>query len=286
MANSQSGESMLTRSMRVIEAFTGESEPLTVTEVANRADLPVTTAHRIVGELVDLRVLTRDAERKVRLGTRLWEISQHASHEMRLRKTALPVMERLQSAVQSHVQLAVISHGQVLYLERLSRPGSVKNIAHPASRIDAHLCSPGLVLLAWAPPAVQMRAMSTDFDPPTPTAIKSGNELRARLAETRRQRFAVSNGMLISTSKGVAVPIVADGRSVVAALSIVIPVEQDHTPLVPLLLRASKAISSQLGTQFVTDESVWMTQSLEAGQHLAEHAVDQVKGRIVLGSFD
>lgn len=278
MANSPSGESLMGRAVRVIETFSEDESILTVSEIAKRAELPITTAHRIVNELVDLRILARDTERKIRLGTRLWEISQRASYEMRLRTTALPVMQHLQSIVKSHVQLAVISHGQVLYLERLSMPGAVKNTAHPASRIEAHFCSPGLILLAYAPPEVQLHAFEGEFVRNTPTSIRNGDELRSRLAEARKQRFAVSNGMLVPTSKGVAVPIVAEGQRVVAALSVVIPLDSDHQQMVPIMMRASQAISAALGSDYVSDDSAWITQSLEAGQEMADAASGRRKG--------
>lgn len=257
MANSPSGESVISRAMRVVDAFGAEDTLLGVSEIAERADLPLATAHRIVSELVEERVLERDSHRKIRMGTRLWEISQRASREMSLRMAALPVMEDLQALVKSHVQLAVISGGQVLYLERLSRRNAVVNLADPASRIQPYLCSAGLVLLAYAPRDTQAKAAEGPFITRTSRSIRSGEELRAIIAASRQQGYAVAYGLMQPTAKGVAVPLFGQGGRIVAALSVVIPLEADHVPIVPAMQAAARIISRDLEEHHVREDDVW-----------------------------
>ncbi|QGF23825.1 IclR family transcriptional regulator [Raineyella fluvialis] len=258
MANSASGESVISRAMRVIEAFTAGSTVLGVSEVAQRTGLPLATAHRIVAELEAERVLERDSQRKIRMGTRLWEISQRSSREMSLRMAALPVMHDLQALVKSHVQLAVISDGEVLYLERLSRRNAVVNLAHPASRIPPYLCSSGLALLAEAPREVQSRVTDGPLTVSTDHSIRTGDQLRAILAEARRRGFAVSYGYIQPTAKGIAVPVRdPDGRTV-AALSVVVPLEVDHLPIIPAMITASRLITEGLAPHhYTSDDDPW-----------------------------
>ena len=45
MANSSAGESVITRAVRVIDAFGPGDSSLGVSEIARRADLPLATAH-------------------------------------------------------------------------------------------------------------------------------------------------------------------------------------------------------------------------------------------------
>lgn len=257
MANSRSGESVLTRVMRVIEAFSESSPMLSVSEISQRADLPIATTHRIVGDLVAERVLVRDAQRKIALGTRLWEISQRSSHEMSLRTAALPVMTDLQSVVQSHVQLAVVNNGQVLYLERLSRPRAVGNLAHPASRLPLYLCSSGLVLLAHAPREVQEKVISEPLIRKSTESIRTGEELRTVLATTRQRGYSVADRLIQPISKGVAVPIFGEGGRVVAALSVVLPTEDDHRPVLPAMQTSARIISRLLTDRTEEPHNVW-----------------------------
>jgi DNA-binding IclR family transcriptional regulator len=62
MARSASGESVLTRAVRVLDACTAVNPSLTVGEIVWRADLPTTTTYRLVNKLIGLGVLERDRD--------------------------------------------------------------------------------------------------------------------------------------------------------------------------------------------------------------------------------
>ena len=51
MANSGSGDSVVDRVVRLLEAFPEGSDALQLSELADRAGLPLTTAHRLVRHL-------------------------------------------------------------------------------------------------------------------------------------------------------------------------------------------------------------------------------------------
>lgn len=127
--------------------------------IARRARLPTATAHRLVAELTDLRYLERDPTRRVRLGTRLWELASRGSRTLELRQAAMSFMENLQTVVRQHTQLAVLNDSEALYLERLSARYAVVNITRIAGRLPLHACSSGLVLLAHARAALQERIL-------------------------------------------------------------------------------------------------------------------------------
>ena len=68
------GESVLSRAVRIFEAFTPDEPALTVSEISRRTGLHLATASRLVAELVSHGFLARDADRRVRIGVRLWEL--------------------------------------------------------------------------------------------------------------------------------------------------------------------------------------------------------------------
>jgi DNA-binding IclR family transcriptional regulator len=109
VARSSSGESVLERVVRILEAFTPEERALTVGEVSRRAGLPAATGSRMVADLVEQGLLRRDGDRRVRVGTRLWELASRASPTLSLRELAMPVLEELLRAVGHHAQLGVLA---------------------------------------------------------------------------------------------------------------------------------------------------------------------------------
>jgi DNA-binding IclR family transcriptional regulator len=144
-------ESVLSRAARILEAFSQDEPALTVSEIARRSGLHVATASRLVAELVAHGFLSRDDDRQVRIGVRLWELVTRASPTLSLRDTAMPFMEGVHDVVGHHVQLGVRDGDDVLFLERLSAPSAVINYTRVAGRLPLHASSSGLVLLAHGP---------------------------------------------------------------------------------------------------------------------------------------
>ncbi|MET7846501.1 IclR family transcriptional regulator [Streptomyces sp. NPDC005356] len=248
MARSDSGESVLTRAMRILRLFTAAAPVLTISEIARRADLPVATAHRLVAELVELGALDRTEAKGVRMGVQMWELASRSSHTLDLRQAAMPFMEDLLSVVHHHTQIGVLEGTDVLVLERLSARGAVANIARIAGRLPVHAISIGLVLLAHSPPALWEEVLSRPLKGYTPATVTDPAELRRLLAQIRQDGYVVAPGMITEGSTGIAVPIRNERGEVTAALSVVLP-STDPNPraAVSALLSAARGISRTLG---------------------------------------
>src|SRR5688500_12588221 len=124
MANSSSGESVISRVVRLMSAFDRNLPVMTLSGLARRAGLPLTTAHRLVDDLVLHGLLERQPDGTLRPGMRMWELAARGPRALILHELALPFMEDVQAAVHQHTTLAVLDHGSVLYVERLSSPHS------------------------------------------------------------------------------------------------------------------------------------------------------------------
>jgi DNA-binding IclR family transcriptional regulator len=240
---------VLERVVRILEAFTPETPALQVSEVARRAGLPLATASRLVAELVEHGLLARDADRQVRVGTRLWELGLRASPTLSLRETAMPVMEQLQNVVGHHTQLGVLDGDEVLFVERLSAEHAVINITRIAARLPLHASSSGLVLLAYGSSVLQERVLATPRHRYTPATVVAPGPLRALLAEVRKQGFVVCPGFIHPDATGIAVPVRTADRQVVAALSIVVPNDDRARGHLATLTAAARRIERRLAEQ-------------------------------------
>ena len=247
MANSPSGDTVTDRLMRVLETFTPTRTVQTTSEIGRRAGLPSSSAHRIVGEFVAAGILERDEQRRVRIGMRLWELATRSSQALRLRQAALPFMERVQSRVREHTQLATLEQDEALFLERLSSPASGANVTRIAGRLPLHASSSGLVLLAFGTPALQERVLGSTLRPLTRETIVDPAALRRKLAEVRALGHAIAPGYIEEVSTGVAVPIQDETGAVVAALSVVLPRDAQTDFALVELLRAAHDIERTLG---------------------------------------
>lgn len=239
-------DSVLTRTVRIVEAFTAERPVLRVTDIAERTGLHLATVSRLVAELVRHGLLVRDPDRRVRIGMRLWELATRASPALSLRDAAMPLLEDLHAVIGQHVQLGVLDGSEVLFLERLSAPGAAINYTRIAGRVPLHSSSAGLVLLAHAPRELQEQIITAPMARYTAATISSPHQLRRALAEVRRVGHAACAGHIHPETLGVSVPVRDAHREVVAALAVILPIEADGRGVVSILQVAARGVERRL----------------------------------------
>lgn len=245
--------SVLHRHLRVLESFDVRHPFLTLSEIADAADLPVSTTHRLVGELEREGLLERLPDRSYRLGVRLWEFASRTPRALGLREIARPWLEAVHERVKQHTQLGVRSGRAVLFIERMSTPEAVINATLIGGRIPLYLSSSGLVLLAHSDDATVAdiaEHIPGDFADPS---IRTASGLRERLRKVREDGHAVTDGYIHPESRGIAVP-VPDMDGVYAAIGVV--VANDATSpngYIAVLHRAAAGISRDLAQAYRPD---------------------------------
>lgn len=225
MARSSAGSSALSRAVAVLETFDIETRDLSATEIAERADMPLSTAHRILGELVRLELLERTPDRRYRIGLHLWELAVRSPGALGIRQIALPTLRAAHAAIGQNLQLGILQGDEVLYLERLSAPGSAVNFVVVGGRLPFHATSSGLVLAAFAEPEVRERLVSLPLRRYAIAPRPAPDALRAELAAVRRRGHAVTRGYVHPAATAIAVPVRGPLGGTVAAISAIVPTE-------------------------------------------------------------
>jgi DNA-binding IclR family transcriptional regulator len=221
---------------------------MSVAQLGRRAGLPATTTYRLVDDLLRERLLEREAGGNVHIGTRMWELVSRGSKVLGLREAALPFMEDVQAVVQHSTTLGILDADEVLYIERLGSHSTIVDITKIAGRLPMHATSSGLVLLAHSPKEYQDAVLSRQLKKFTETTLTDSDQLRRHLAEIRKRGFAAMPGVIVPESSGIAVPVHGPDNAVVAALSVVVPRNEENTAArVPVLLAAARGISRTLG---------------------------------------
>jgi DNA-binding IclR family transcriptional regulator len=236
------------RLLDVLGVFSADHPFLTLSEISRRTGVPLTTTHRLLGELTDWGALERDERGRYRVGLRLLEVASLSPPWLGLRETALPFMEDLYEVTHENVQLAVRDELEVVYVERIAGRQAVEVYTRVGGRWPLHSTGVGLVLLAYADPEVQKRALGSTLKPYTERTIVDQDELRRVLAEVRRTGVAVSNGQMTLDALSVAAPIRGPSGEVMAALSIVVLADgAEPKTLIPAVTAAARAISRGMG---------------------------------------
>jgi len=239
------GATVTSRALALLGAFDEHHRRLSLTELADRAGLPMPTAHRLVGELVAWGALARTSTGEYAVGRRLWDIGLLAPVQTGLREVASPYLHDLYGATLATVHLAVRDGTSALYVDRLAGHASVPVVSSIGSRLPLHATGVGKVLLAHAPLEVQ-HAVYADLPRITPYTITQPGLLRRQLARVLRDDYATTTEEMSLGGCSIAVP-VRRGPDVVAALGMVLPSLKDRAKLVGALQVAARGIGRSLG---------------------------------------
>lgn len=246
MARSTSGESVLERAARILEVFDSNTTSASVTDIAARARLPLSTASRLVDELICHGLLSRDIDRRVQIGVRLWEIGTKASSAGHLREAAMPSMIELQNVTGHHVLLGVVENDEVVFVGRLHATNRTLAQTRIATRIPLHASACGLAILAHASPPIQDRILQGPLPRYTDSTITGPQELRTALSQIRRTGVAVCPGFINPQLTAVAAPVWGAEGAAVCALSMLLPRMDSVRVCIPMLASAVQRISTEL----------------------------------------
>jgi len=240
--------SVTSRALDLLGAFDAEHRSLTLSAMARRAGMPLTTAHRLIGELQRWGALARRESGEYVIGRRLWDLGLLAPVQSGLRQSASPFLHDLYGATLATVHLAVRDGTEVLYVDRLAGHVSVPVVSEIGSRLPLHATGVGKVLLAYAPDEV-VGAVLGALARITPYTITQPARLLEQLDRVRVEGYATTGEEMSLGACSVAVPVRGPADSVLAALGIVVPdLRRDRARLVAALQVAARGIGRTLSS--------------------------------------
>jgi DNA-binding IclR family transcriptional regulator len=244
------GRPVAARALAVLDAFSADAPRLTLSEIAERSDTPLTTTHRMLAALTAWGALVRRADGRYEIGRKLWDLGLLAPVQLELRQVATPFLLDVHTATRDTVHLAVRDGTSALYVERVSGRESVPVVSQVGSRLPLHATGVGKVLLAAAPDDVLEQVLRSATRATRHTVVEPGR-LRREVSEIRRRGSARTAEEMSLGASSVAVPVTVERAGaapvVAAALGIVVPsARRDVARLVPVLEVAARGIGREL----------------------------------------
>jgi DNA-binding IclR family transcriptional regulator len=235
------GQPVVDRAFALLNAFDNDHRALSLAGLAQRSGIPRSSALRLARSLVHVGALERLGDGRYVVGLRLLETASLAPRGHGLRSVAMPFMEDLFHVTRQHVLLAVREQQEALLVERLSALDASPAHYRVGGRLPLGSTGAGLVLLAFAPAAVQDHVIAAYEPEGGHDDIRTPADLRRMLAEVRRGDHAFGRQSHPWRLNTVAAP-VRNGNEVVAALSVVAPgtgfAEAGYGPAVRATARA------------------------------------------------
>ncbi|WP_395640631.1 IclR family transcriptional regulator [Pseudolysinimonas sp.] len=185
----QDTPSAVRKALGMLDAFDAETPELSIRELARRSGVARSTAHRLVGELLEWGALERTTA-GVRLGMKLFELGSLAPTPVTLRDAALPFAHHLHEVTQLTVNVAVRSGGEIVYLEKITSRSLRVPHSRQGGRGALHATGLGKAILAFGGDAEIDEVLAGPLAAITPKTITDPETLRRELARVRERRVA------------------------------------------------------------------------------------------------
>jgi DNA-binding IclR family transcriptional regulator len=247
---------ILDKALRVLMLFTPEQPEWGVSALSREVGMSKSTIHRILRVLEQHAFVTQNADtRRFRLGLAGIELGRRAQAGMELRRVALPIMEQLSSTSGETVLLQVVSPegDHVVCIERVQQGRGLRLILDVGSTAPLYAGCSSKVLLAYLDPDTIDTVLKRRLRPLASHTTTDPAQIRAQLAEIRRNGFAVSFEETDEGVAGVSVPIRDARDHVVASLTISGPLTRVNAATMDryrtLARDGARRISLELGHQ-------------------------------------
>jgi len=241
------------RVLSVIKLLTTESSGATFSEICLALTLPKSSAHALLGTMVDQGFLFLDrTSHKYRIGVRIWEAGQAYAESFDLPGIAMPFLEAARDALHETVQLATLDGIENVYVAKVEADQRLVLRSNVGSRLPAYATGLGKVLLAGLDDDELVRRFEgVTFRRFTENSITDFAKLHEVIKRVREDGFGVDNGEYTSGVVCVAVPVRDHSGGIISAMSVSVPevrsTSASRQRASEVLLEQAGALSSRLG---------------------------------------
>lgn len=241
----------LARGLAVVKTFEDEKSELTLTEVAERADVSRAAARRFLLTLADLGYVRTDG-RLFSLTPRVLELGYSYLSSQSLPEVSQPHLERLASTVHESSSVSVLDDTHVVYVARVEVSRIMRVAITVGTRFPAHSTSMGRVLLSGMEPAELDDFLErTALDTHTPHTVTDVEALRTQIDRARDDGFSIVDQELEEGLRSIAAPIHGEQEEVIAAINLSCSATRTsldtmREQLLPPLIETAAAISEEI----------------------------------------
>jgi DNA-binding IclR family transcriptional regulator len=234
------------RAMLIIHLLSSdERRDWAISDLAEQADLPVSTMHRLLQSLMRHELVSQNPDTKqYRMGHKWMELGLRTLNTIDFRMVARPILESLAQEAEENVYINIVSGSGGIIIEKIESPLKIRVAEDLGFRIPLSIGAPNKVLLAYMSPKEQQEVLQQVLPAQKDTLL-------LQLQEIREQGYAISMSECTENTASVAAPIWDFTNKVIASVSVGVPgfrfTEERVPQLIEKVKKAAEAISSQLG---------------------------------------
>ena len=247
-SGSANGIQVIARAGQIMRALGTARGGLSLSELAQRVELPRSTVHRIIAAL-ETEGLAASAwpNGNYSLGPELVRLSR--GHHGEALTELRPLLRQLSAEVDETVALSVLFRDRVCFIDQVAAPHPLSAVSAVGGNFPAHCNAHGKALLATYRDDALRRLLPAELVAETPNTITDREVLIAQLATVREAGYATAREEQTLGVSAVGA-VVNDEFGPVAAVSIPVPTQRfagNEGSLADALLAAVTQMSDALG---------------------------------------
>ncbi|MEV1025263.1 IclR family transcriptional regulator [Streptomyces sp. NPDC050264] len=222
----------------------GGGDTYGVREVGSRLGVSASTAHRLLGDLEELGMVSRTATGNYRLGMEFLRLAWTVNTRFPLREAANDILAELTEHSGESSFFAVFNEQrrQMMFAVSVESSHPLRYTVPQGVWLPLHAGASGLAILAFLPSQIRHEITHGTLDALTERTWVDATRLEERLEGIRRDGYAISHGERIDGAIAIAAPVLGPANVVIGDVGITIPESRFNatsTPELTALVRES-----------------------------------------------
>lgn len=209
------------RAIDVLELFTSNVSELSVKEISEGLHLSKSTVHGLIKTLEFRGYLEQNpVNQKYKLGLRLFELGNLVGSQMDIRKLSSSAIHHLGEQVKETVHLVMLDGKEVIYVEKVEGPGTLRMYSQLGKRAPMHCTGVGKAILAFlGEKRIDEILNATELVGFTPYTLTNPEDIKKELERVRQNGYAIDDQEIELGLKCFAAPIFNHEGKVFASIS-------------------------------------------------------------------
>ena len=253
MKTDETSSTAIERAMGIFEVVAGRKSGLTLSEICRHLEIPKSSASYLLRTLKNLGYLNLDAATgKYRLGLKVMSLGQRVEIGTDVKEAALPVLQKLVERTNLTAHLAVLDHGEAVYVVKVEPRSFIQMDTWVGKRMQVNSTGVGKAIAAYLRQTeVEAIIKQHGMKKRTAKTITAAATFWRELEKVRARGYAIDDEENSLGARCVAVAVFDSLGNAVAAIGVSGTTEQitkaSIAKIVELVKEAAQKTSAKLG---------------------------------------
>jgi DNA-binding IclR family transcriptional regulator len=241
------------RTIRLLQCLAEGEREFSLKELAQRAGLAPSTAHRLLRVWVRADLVERAGSKAYRLGPEIFRLASLVLQKLDIQRLARPHLEELWTQWQETASLCLYRPASLSahVVESIRTPHPLQLVFEPLAEISLAWGSMGRVILAHLPRQDAEAVLAQNRTGPlSGKPLPSRRNLREELRQIQQRGFALYEDRALNIA-GVSAPVFGQRGAILGCLAVTLPATRFRLPLrqglPPAVMKRARQLSEAVG---------------------------------------